>query len=337
MKGVLLFFALTFSNLIFAQWQKIKLETNASFRALKASGDHLWAGGTKGTILHFYQNLENVEVIKVPGAEKLDFRDVAILPNQQILAMSAGPSEQGAAIVFYSNDLGKSWLKVFEITEPGYFFDAILYDETTNKGFLLSDPIQQQLTLFEFDLNLEFKQIKFNKVPSMLPKEAFFAASGSSMQIHKGQLYLVTGGAEKARVWRSKDLKCTEWEIVNDEVEAGPNRGFFTMACAKNECLVAGGDYTKIAEAPIPMLKGNSKQIQLLANQPEFYVEKVLPVKNSWWATGPAGTAFYLAKTKTWEYFDKTPLHNIVIFKKWIVGIGKEVVRVESGKLRVES
>ncbi len=316
--------------MIFAQWQKINLEPNASFRALKSSGDHLWAGGTKGTLLHFTENLDHPEVIIVPGAEKLDFRDLAILPNQQVLAMSAGPSEQGAAIVFYSNDLGKTWLKVFELKEPGYFFDAILYDEESHRGFLLSDPVGQKLTLFSFDLNLEFKQINMANMPYLLPKEAFFAASGSSMLIKDRSLYLITGGSERARVWRSKDLEANDWEIVNDEVLAGPNRGFFSMACSSKNCLIAGGDYTKINEAPIPMLEGDGKQFKVFGSNPGFYVEKVLPVKKTWWATGPAGTSIFSKKTNQWTLFDKKPLHNIVIFKKWIVGIGKEVVRVES-------
>ncbi|MEY2792144.1 MAG: hypothetical protein RJA76_136 [Bacteroidota bacterium] len=326
----LLIFFLILSNLIFAQWQKINLETKASFRALKVSGNHLWAGGTKGTILHFENSLDHPQVIQVPGASTLDFRDIAILPDQQLLAMSAGPSEQGAAVVFYSNDLGKTWLKVFELKEPGYFFDAILYDSENSKGYLLSDPINQQLTLFEFDLNLEFKQINMANMPYMLSKEAFFAASGSSMVIHQNHLYLITGGSEKARIWRSKDLQAKEWEIVNEEVSAGANKGFFSIACSTKECLVAGGDYTKLNESPIPMLIGTSSNFKPFGSSPGFYVEKVLLIKKSWWATGPAGTSIFSNKTKSWIFFDKTPLHNIVIFKKWIVGIGKEVVKVKS-------
>ena len=330
MKGVFLAFFVFFSNLIFAQWQKINVDLNkSSFRALKVSGDHLWAGGTKGTILHFYNTLENPEVIHVPGAEKLDFRDLAILPNQQILAMSAGLSEQGAAVIFYSNDLGKSWLKVFEIKEPGYFFDAILYDAASHKGFLLSDPISQQLTLFEFDLNLEFKKIQLGNAPNMLPKEAFFAASGSSMQIHNKQLYLITGGAEKARIWRSKDLEAKDWEIVNEDIPAGANLGFFSMAFNGKECLVGGGDYTKLNEQQIPLLIGKGNKFTELGINPGFYLEKILPVKKSWWVAGPAGTSIFNQKNKNWTIFDKTPLHNIVLFKKWIVGIGKGIMSYE--------
>lgn len=329
MKRILLLFCLVLPQLIVAQWQKINVQTNASFRALKVSGNHLWAGGTKGTILHAEGEMNNIQVIQVPGASALDFRDLAILPDQQILAMSAGLSEKGAAVIYYSNDLGKTWLKVFEITEPGYFFDAILFDAKSNKGYLLSDPINQQLTLFEFNLNLEFQKIAIQHAPQMLPKEAFFAASGSSMLIHKDQLYLITGGSEQARIWRSKDLQAQDWEIVNEQVQAGPNRGFFSMACNTKDCLIAGGDYTKINEHTIPLLFGSGKSFSALGSNPGFYIEKVLPVKKTWWASGPAGTAIYFPKTTSWKSFDKTPLHNIVIYKNWIVGVGKEIMSYE--------
>lgn len=326
MRELIVFIGIFLPNILFAQWQKVKLDTKSSFRALKAFESHLWAGGTKGTILHAEGNLDHVQVIQVPGAEKLDFRDLAILPNQQILAMSAGPSEGGAAVVFYSNDLGKTWLKVFELKEPGYFFDAILYDEASSKGYLLSDPINQKLTLFSFDLNLEFKPIEIKNAPAMLPKEAFFAASGSSMQVFDDRLYLVTGGSERARIWRSTDLEANSWEVVSDEVMAGPNRGFFSMACGKKECMVAGGDYTKINSAEIPVLRGDGKTFSRIDGSPGIYVEKVLPVGKHWWFAGPAGTVHYRPEKKSFVVFDQTPLHNIVSFKKWMVGIGKELV-----------
>lgn len=314
-------------NIIFAQWQKLSLETSASFRALRVSGNHLWAGGTKGTLLHFENSLENGRVIKVPGAENLDFRDLAILPNQHVLAMSAGPSEKGAAVIFYSNDLGKTWLKVFELKEPGYFFDAILFDEQSSKGYLLSDPIGQQLTLFSFDLNLDFKPIKIENTPKMLLNEAFFAASGSSMQLFDGKIFLITGGSERARIWRSTDLEANQWEVISDEVVAGPNRGFFSMGCEKKVgCMVAGGDYTKLRENQIPVLIGDGKSFKELGNSPGIYVEKILAVGKDWWAVGPAGAARLDSKTKSWSLFDTVPLHNVVKFKNKLVGIGKEVV-----------
>lgn len=325
MQGILLALFLLLPNLFFGQIRKIEFQTSSSFRALKESRSHLWAGGTKGVILHFEKNLDNPQVIHVPGAEKLDFRDLAILPNQQVLAMSAGPSEQGAAVIYYSNDLGKTWLKVFEIKEPGYFFDAIVYDEKSNKGFLLSDPIQQQLTLFEFNLNLEFQQVKIDKSPKMLPKEAFFAASGSSMLIHKNQIYLVTGGSEKARIWRSTDLNASNWEIVNEEIFAGPNRGFFSINCGKKNCMVAGGDYTKLQVNEIPVLLGESGKFQKMSVSPGFYVEKVLAVGKDWFAAGPAGLSKYSHKTNQWTKISDAALHNIVRFGTKVVGVGKEM------------
>ena len=325
MKGVIFTFLVLFPNFFWGQISKIDLQTTSSFRALKVSGDHLWAGGTKGVILHFEKNLDNPLVIHVPGADKLDFRDLAILPNQQILAMSAGPSEQGAAVIYYSNDLGKTWLKVFEIKESGYFFDAILFDEKSNKGFLLSDPINEKLTLFEFNLNLEFQQVKIDKSPKMLPKEAFFAASGSSMIIRDGKILLVTGGSEKARIWQSKNLQANEWEVISEVDSVGPNRGFFSINCGKKGCMVAGGDYTKLQVNEVPVLLGERGKFQPMNASPGFYIEKVLAVGKDWFAAGPAGLSKYSHKTNQWTKISDAALHNIVRFGTKVVGVGKEM------------
>ena len=255
----------------------------------------------------------------------MDFRDLAILPNQQVLAMSAGPSEQGSAVIYYSNDLGKNWLKVFEIKDPGYFFDAILYDEQSHRGFLLSDPINENLTLFEFNLNLEFQQVKIDKSPKMLPKEAFFAASGSSMIIRDGKILLVTGGSEKARVWQSKNLQANEWEVISEVDSVGANRGFFSINCGKKGCMVAGGDYTKLQVNEVPVLLGERGKFQPMNASPGFYIEKVLAVGKDWYAAGPAGLSKYSHKTNQWTKITDVALHNIVRFGTMVVGVGKEM------------
>jgi hypothetical protein len=217
-------------------------------------------------------------------------------------------------------------LKVFEIKEPGYFFDAILYDEKSHKGFLLSDPLLQQLTLFEFDLNLEFKKINLENMPTMLPKEAFFAASGSSMVIHKNQLYLVTGGSEKARIWRSKDLQAKQWEIVSEVDSIGSNRGFFSITCGKKNCMVAGGDYTKLQVNEVPVLVSEKGKFQPMKANPGFYIEKVLAIDKDLYAAGPAGLSKYDHKTHRWTKISDAALHNIVQFGTKLVGVGKEVM-----------
>ena len=94
---------------LLAQWTPVAIPTNASFRALKTHGKHIWVSGTQGTVGHSPNAGRTWTFQQVPEAEKLDFRDLAIVNNKEVLLISAGASEDGKALIFYTSDEGVSW------------------------------------------------------------------------------------------------------------------------------------------------------------------------------------------------------------------------------------
>ena len=78
MKNYFFLAYLLLTTQVYAQWTPINIPTKASFRALKSLGNHIWAGGTQGTVGHSEDGGKTWQFQQIPGAEKLDFRDLAI-------------------------------------------------------------------------------------------------------------------------------------------------------------------------------------------------------------------------------------------------------------------
>jgi photosystem II stability/assembly factor-like uncharacterized protein len=59
------------------QWTKQDVPTKASLRGLSVVNEKvIWASGTGGTVIRTTDGGKNWNVIQVPDAEKLDFRDI---------------------------------------------------------------------------------------------------------------------------------------------------------------------------------------------------------------------------------------------------------------------
>jgi photosystem II stability/assembly factor-like uncharacterized protein len=308
---------------LLAQWTPVAIPTNASFRALKTHGKHIWVSGTQGTVGHSPNAGRTWTFQQVPEAEKLDFRDLAIVNNKEVLLMSAGASEDGKALIFYTSDEGVSWNSIFQIKEPGFFFDCILWDAKKQKTLLLSDPVGQKLTLFTSKKN-RFTQIDSTSTPKLLPKEAFFAASGSSMIQVNSHILFMGGGADSARIYTYQVAKNT-WKIQKPGVATGEAKGYFSIGAKnKKEIWAVGGDYRKLNELSVPILTTNDggNHWQALKEAPAFYMEKVIWAKPYWIVSGPSQSAAYHQKTNQWRSLGKSSYHNIVKVGDIIWGVG---------------
>jgi photosystem II stability/assembly factor-like uncharacterized protein len=324
MRKHILLFVLLFLGAFqsFSQWNSLTLDTKASFRAIRSLGSHIWIGGTRGTVIHSSDGGEHFSVSQVPGADSLDFRDLAILDENTVLLMSAGPAENGAAKVFRTENGGKSWELAFQIKEKGYFFDAILWEG--KQGLILSDPAGPFYGLIRIsDKGHTYELLNPTNHPPLQKGEAAFAASGSSLQKTKQGYYIVTGGGEKARVLFSADA--LKWESKYAEIPGGEGTGFFSLGVrdAKN-LWIAGGNYSRIKEGPIPVLesKDGGTTWSPVVGSPAYYVEKILWAAPYWILSGPAESSAFDPKTKRWISLGKSPYHNICQVGDRIYGVG---------------
>ena len=311
------------SQSTFGQWVSVSIPSQASFRALKAKGTHIWAAGTQGSVEHSRDEGRTWEFTQVPNAENLDFRDLAIINDQEIMLMSAGPSEEGKARIYVSNDGGKNWTLRLNNTEGGYFFDCIQWDNKSQKAWLLADPINRRLTLFGLSKDHEIP-IDPTKSPLLQSKEAFFAASGSSMIQLGNKIHVIGGGADTVKIYQY-NIDRDSWTSIPLNVSAGEAKGYFSIGAKNKKTLWAvGGDYRKLNESSIPILISRDGGLQwtAMADTPKFYMEKVIWAKPYWIVSGPSQSAAYHEKTKRWKSLGDSHYHNIIQVGDVIWGIG---------------
>lgn len=221
--------------------------TNAEFRGLVAvSPTTAWASGTRGRVARTVNGGQTWTIDSIPGAAALDLRDIHALSATQAWAMAAGPAEQNQAQIFHTAD-GSRWTRQLSLVDSGVFLDALAFWDETH-GIAMSDPVRGRLfILVTDDGGSTWTRVPTENAPPVLPGEAAFAASGTCLAIQgSSNVWIATGGAATARVFRSTDRGRT-WSVADTPVQAGTNAsGIFSVAFADaTHGVVVGGDYTK--------------------------------------------------------------------------------------------
>lgn len=316
-----------------AQWVQQNINSSASFRTVHAvSEKNVWISGSKGTVVRTIDGGQHWQIVSVPNAEKLDFRDIYAFNENEAIIVSAGEASEGAAKIYRTVDAGKTWSLVFQTEEKGVFFDGIdFWDKKT--GLVFSDPIDGHWYLLKtIDAGKTWQKLTALELPPNKGTEAAFAASGTSMiTVGKKQAYICTGGAESARVFRTLNQGKT-WEVIDTSVPAGKASGLFGMRFWDNKHGVAvGGDYLEV-EKDLPnvlVTKDAGKTWQLETNTNPAGLKEGVAIlqKKILIAVGPSGTSYSKDFGKSWIMIDKTPFHAISIVGNsvWAVG-GKGVI-----------
>ncbi len=234
------------NSVVIAQWQEQTIKTNADFRGLCAVSPKVaWVSGTKGTYGRTIDAGKAWTVGTVPGAEKLDFRDVEAFGETTAYLLSAGPGT--ASRIYKTVDGGKTWILQFENKEPKAFYNAIAFWDEKN-GIALSDPVKERFQLIiTDDGGTNWKKLPEKGLPQALPKEGAFAASGTCL-VARGEkdVWFSTGGAKRARVFHSND-QGQNWTVSETPILAGSESvGIFSIAFRdQNHGMIVGGDYRK--------------------------------------------------------------------------------------------
>jgi photosystem II stability/assembly factor-like uncharacterized protein len=287
-----------------AQWDRQPVRTDADFRGLAAVGDkHAWASGTKGTFARTADGGQTWAFGTVPGAEKLDFRDVEAFGDSTAYLLSAGPGE--ASRIYKTTDAGKTWTLQFQNAKKDAFFDALAFWDEKN-GIALSDPVKGQFLLVTTSDGMNWKPVDA-KMPPALPNEGAFAASGTCLVTHgETDVWFATGGAKAARVFHSADRGKT-WAVSEALMSAGvESAGIFSISFrdAKNGVIV-GGDYkTPDAYGRAAAVTEDGGKTWTPADTSLPFLSGVARAKDQWVAVGPTGS-FASPDGKTWARLDR--------------------------------
>jgi photosystem II stability/assembly factor-like uncharacterized protein len=305
-----------------AQWTPQPSNTDAEFRGLVAvSPTVVWASGTRGRVARTTDGGKTWRVDSIPGASGLDFRDVFAASAGRAWAMSAGLADSGQARIFATRD-GVQWTKQFETSQKGVFLDAISFWDETH-GIAMSDPVDGKLFLIATDdAGKTWKHLDTDNAPPVLANEAAFAASGTCLAVQgTSNVWIATGGADRARVFRSTDRGRT-WSVANTPLHAGSSAaGAFSVAFSDAQHgVVVGGEYTKPKEPVLNVAlsdDGGKTWRRPKGPLPAGYMSGVAIIPGtrgrSMVAVGLAGTARSDDAGETWTMVD-TVAYNSVAF-----------------------
>ncbi len=306
-----------------AQWVKQNSGTDASFRSIKAVNNKVvWAGGTKGTVLKTIDGGSSWQVLKVEGAESLDFRDIHGASADVAYAMSAGEAEKGAARIYKTVNGGKSWKIIFQTTEKGAFFDS--FDFWNEKeGILIGDPIDDKPFILRTLDGENWQRIPKEKLPAIKLKEASFASSGTCVNTRSKKLAWIN---TQSRVFYTTD-KGETWQVAETPFKQGETSGIFGLHFyTDKDGIATGGDYKddKIVSDNVAITHDSGKTWALVTHaKPDGLKESswVLSDK-SLLVVGTSGTGLSTDMGKTWKAVDTEAFHAISCYKNdcWAIG-----------------
>ena len=311
-----------------AQWTYVSSGSTVELRGLHAVSDRVvWASGTRGTVLRSTDGGKTWTADTVAGASGLDFRAIQAFDERSALAASAGEAEKGLARIFRTSDGARSWQLSYSTEQKGVFFDAIAFWDD-RRGIALSDPVDSAFFLLTTDdAGKTWTRIPPDRLPRVLPGEAAFAASGSSVVTRGMHVWIGTGGGGRSRVMHSADRGRT-WTVTDVPVHAvGGAAGIFSLAFADDRVgVAAGGDYTKprLAASSVALTRDGGRTWQPAKAPPAAYLSGVAFAGSAerLVGVGIAGTFVSSDGGQTWTQTDTIAMNSVRFSGKTGIAVG---------------
>lgn len=320
----LLIILMSFFLTINAQWQKQNIETKAGLRGLSIVNQNvIWASGTGGTVLRTVDGGKNWSVIKVPDAEKLDFRDIEAFDANTAYILSIGTGESSR--IYKTIDGGKTWKLQFKNTNEKAFLDALAFWDKTN-GMAMSDPVDGKYLLLKTTDGENWTIADNQQMPNAKDGEAAFAASGTCLLTQgKNNIFLISGGND-ARVFRSEN-RGLSWSVFDTPITKGTaGSGIFSIAMFdKLNGIIVGGNYEKPDDITNNLaFTTDGGKSWMLSKGLNGYRSGVTYIdKNTIIAVGASGSDLSTDGGKTWKNLDKGNYNAVQTKGKntiWAVG-----------------
>ncbi len=288
--------------------------TTASLRGIAAVNDRVaWASGTGGTYLITADGGATWKAAQVPGAEKLDFRDVHAIDERSAWLMSIGPGE--ASRIYRTTDGGAHWTLQFTNPDAAGFFDSIAFWDA-KRGLVVGDSVEGRMGLFATEDGGEhWKRVE---APPALEKEGAFAASGTSIVVAGRQEAWF--GTTAARVFHTTDGG-RSWAVAQTPVRhEREGAGIFGLAFDGLRGIAAGGAYQAPQEDAhnIAITADGGKTWTEPASRPSGFRSAVAFTPIGVIVTGTSGSDVSTDGGKSWKRFDGAA-YNAIGFP-WAVG-----------------
>ena len=242
----LIFFAL--SMMAGAASAQVRIEPQASgvdvrLRGIAAVDANVaWASGREGTVLRTRDGGATWENVSVPGAGRLDFRDIEAFDANTAVVLSIGNGADSR--IYRTANGGRNWILVLQNADARAFFDCMVFEG--ERGWMLGDPVDDRYQIYATQ-DGGHRWTLLPDGPQAAAGEAAFAASGTCIA-RNGDALLVAGSGP-ARLHVRSDGEVA-WRAIETGMSRNkPEAGVFSIAVARQGAILVGGDY-KAEQAP---------------------------------------------------------------------------------------
>jgi photosystem II stability/assembly factor-like uncharacterized protein len=307
-------------------WRPQTSGVAARLRGVSAVNERVvWASGADGTILRTRNGGQTWQQQRIPGTEKLDFRDIDAVSETVAYVLSIGPGD--ASRIYKTTDAGTHWAVQFTNDDSKAFYDAMAFWDA-NRGIAVSDSVDGRFViLITRNGGGAWIPVPAASLPAALPNEGAFAASGTNIAVlPPNHVWIGTGAAARSRVLRSTDGGAT-WAIADTPVPASASAGIFSVAFRDaTHGMIVGGDYKKEAEAvnnaAITSDGGRSWTAVTGLGGYRSAVASIAGATPSWIAVGPTGADLSTDDGRTWKTIEGQGYHAFTVAPRGKTGWG---------------
>ncbi len=309
--------------------------TTQRLQAVSAvSSQVVWASGLGGTFSLSTDGGATWDASVVPGADSLQFRDIAAFDARTAYLLSAG---NGASSRIYKTiDGGRNWQLQFINRDTLAFYDCFAFWDR-NHGIAWSDNVGGK---FPYQTTVNGGEIWTpHTLDGASPGEGAFAASGTCV-ITRGsrEAFVATGAGTSSHILYTADRGVT-WRWTTTPIPQGrPGSGHTTVAFRdERHGLAAGGDIAADSTSTDNVVTTeDGGRTWTVAGRPAFrgpvYGAVYVPGAGATVvAVGPAGASWSRDDGHTWMPLDSLSYWSVGFAAHtagWLVGPGGRITKV---------
>jgi photosystem II stability/assembly factor-like uncharacterized protein len=316
--------------------RRVEQQSNTTVRLTAVSApmpNVAWVAGNNGTFLRTTDVGHTWTAGTVPGAERLDFRDVHAVDASTAYLLAAGSGAQSR--IFKTTDGGATWRLQYTNPDSAGFYDCLDFFNPS-QGLVIGDAIGEEMALLSTtDSGTRWARVAPMSLPPPMPGEASFASSGTCLTVRpNGRAWI---GTTKGRVLRSTDFGRT-WRPSLTPITVNDSTGVSSVAFRDNNNGMAFGGYGA-AEGDV--------LLAVTTDGGASWTARARPLARSGvyagaWvrdagmptavAVGPKGIAFSRDMGLTWTQIDTLGYWGLGFApgnRGWAVGGNGRIVRLE--------
>jgi photosystem II stability/assembly factor-like uncharacterized protein len=226
-------------------WHQTRVGSDQELRGLDAvSRRTAWVSGDAGGVWLTTDRGRHWRDVAPSHSSKLLFRDVEATDARHALILAVGTNK--ASRIYRTTNGGRSWTKTFVNHNKQAFYDCMAMWPGGHAGLAVSDPVNGKFRVIRTtNGGRTWKVMPSSGMPSAVPGEFGFAASGTCLVTGGRRLAWIASGGSASRVFRTANRGRT-WTVADSHIPASPAGGTFGLSFrSPSRGLAVGGDFTQ--------------------------------------------------------------------------------------------